>query len=125
MMHAKVYTLSELAIDRPMPGLARQRVLGEKMMVSRVVLDAGFVLGTHAHENEQFVVMVSGRCVFTIVEAGGAREVELRAGQVLVLPSWVPHGVRALERCEILDVFSPVSAMTGVDTTPPSPTTRT
>lgn len=122
MTHAQVFTLADLAIDRPMPKLERQRIMGEKMMISRVVLEEGFVLATHSHENEQFVVMLSGRCVFTIGQVGGSdamRDVDLRAGQVLHLPSWVPHGVRALARSEILDLFSPVSATTGVDTQPP------
>lgn len=124
MHHAQVFTLADLPIDRPMPKIERQRIMGANMMISRVVLEEGFVLATHSHENEQFVVLLSGHCVFTIGQAGesGAmRDVDLRAGQVLLLPSWVPHGVRALARSEILDLFSPVSATTGVDTTPSGP----
>ncbi len=114
---ATVHTLAELPIDRPMPKLDRQRIIGQRMMLSRVILHEGFVLERHQHENEQFVVMLSGRCVFTIdrPSIGDAQEIELRAGQVLLLPSYVPHAVRALERSEILDFFSPVSATTGVD----------
>jgi len=35
-------------------------------------------------------------------------ELVLRAGQSLVLPSNVPHGVVALEDTDVLDTFTPV-----------------
>ena len=115
MATAHLLTLAELPIDTPMPLITRQRVLGDRMMISRVILEEGFVIGMHHHENEQMVVMLSGLAEFDLEEVGGVRTVEVRGGQVLVLPGNVPHGCRAIERCEILDLFSPVSEMTGVD----------
>jgi len=114
---AEVVTLAELTTDRPMPKIARRRVIGERMMISDVVLDAGFELAAHRHENEQFVVVLSGRCVFGLGEPRTPefREVEVEGGQVLVLPGMVWHSCRALEETRILDLFSPVSAATGVD----------
>jgi len=87
------------------------------MMVSRVVLSQGFALASHQHPNEQFVVMLSGRCVFGIGAEGSAdhREVEVRGGEVLVLPPNLPHSCRAVEESVILDLFSPPSEKTGVD----------
>lgn len=117
MSRAEVITLAELATDRPMPRIERRRIIGEKMMISDVVLEAGFDLAAHRHENEQFVVVLEGRCVFGLGEPGTGefREVEVRAGQVLVLPGNVWHSCRAIERTRIFDLFSPVSATTGVD----------
>jgi quercetin dioxygenase-like cupin family protein len=114
---AEVVTLADLSTDRPMARIERRRILGEKMMISDVVLESGFDLAAHRHENEQFVVVLEGRCVFGLGEMGTAshREVEVGAGQVLVLAPMVWHSCRALERTRILDVFSPVSAATGVD----------
>ena len=108
---------SDLPSDRPMPRITRRRVMGERMMISEVRLERGFDLASHRHENEQLVVMVQGRCLFGLGEPGGAdfREVELRTGEVLVLPPNAPHSCRALEDSHILDVFSPVSERTGVD----------
>jgi hypothetical protein len=34
---------------------------------------------------------------------------------VLQLPGGVPHSAYAIERCEILDIFSPPSETTGID----------
>jgi quercetin dioxygenase-like cupin family protein len=48
------------------------------------------------------------------------RTVEVNSGEVLHLPSNVPHSCRALEDTEILDLFSPISERTGVDTTRPT-----
>ncbi len=115
MPTAQLLTLADLPVDRPMPLITRQRVMGEEMMISRVVLERGFVIGMHHHPNEQMVVMLSGLAEFDLEQAGGVRTVEVRAGQVLVLPGDLPHGCRAIERCEILDLFSPVCEMTGVD----------
>jgi len=116
-MHATLHELDRLPVDRPMPKIDRQRIFGERMMISRVILHPGFQVPTHQHENEQFVVLLSGRCVFTIGTPGTAdsQEIEMSGGQVLHLPSHIPHACRALERCEILDLFSPISAATGVD----------
>ena len=103
--------------DRPMPRITRRRIIGERMMISEVRLEKGFDLASHSHDNEQLVVMLTGRCVFGIGEPGSKQfhEVELRGGEVLELPGNVAHSCRALEDSHILDVFSPVSATTGVD----------
>jgi quercetin dioxygenase-like cupin family protein len=108
---------SDLAQDFPMPRIARRRIMGERMMVSEVRLTRGFDLASHAHENEQFVMMLSGRCTFGLGAPGTPEfhEIELKGGEVLVLPGHVPHSCRALEDSHILDLFSPVSATTGVD----------
>lgn len=121
MSSATVHTWSELATDYPMERIDRQRIVGERMMISRVTLHPGFRIPSHHHENEQMVVMLSGRARFLVGPVGGeaSEEVTLEGGQVLELPSNVPHACEALERCEILDLFSPVSEGTGVDAREP------
>ena len=113
----RVLTWSELETDHPMDRIDRQRIIGDRMMISRVVLHPGFCVAEHHHENEQFVVMLSGRARFMVGEVGerADREIVLEGGQVLALASNAPHACEAIERCEILDLFSPVSEGTGVD----------
>lgn len=115
-----LHTLSELPVDRPMPMIERRRIIGEQMMISAVVLERGFVLESHKHFNEQFVVVQRGRCVFGLGDPVSSeyREVEVAAGQVLALPPNMPHSCRALEQTHILDLFSPPSVATGVDRKP-------
>ena len=86
-------------------------------MISRVKLSAGFELASHHHPNEQIVVVLSGRCRFTLGTPGqpDVRTVDIVGGDVLVVPSNVPHSCTALEETLILDLFSPPSEKTGVD----------
>ncbi len=105
-----------------MPLIDRRRVIGEHLMVSEVRLHKGFCLASHHHANEQFVIVVSGRCRFGIGAEGTQdhRVLIVESGQVLVLPPNVPHSCVALEETQILDLFSPPSAGTGVDSAVPS-----
>lgn len=116
-MQAASYRWSELTTDKPMPMLERQRIVGEKMMLSRVFLRMGCDVPTHSHENEQFACVMSGRMLFGIGELGSParKELTLSAGEVLHLPSNVPHSALALEDTLILDLFSPPSKTTGID----------
>jgi quercetin dioxygenase-like cupin family protein len=97
--------------------LRRQRVIGEKMMISNVFLLKGCDVPSHSHENEQTACILSGRIRFGIGEVGSPawRELTLGPGEVILLPSNVPHSALALEDTQVLDVFSPPSATTGID----------
>lgn len=115
MARATLVTMLELEQDQPMPLITRRRVIGERMMVSEVVLSPGFEIPVHQHDNEQIVMMLRGLAEFDLIEDGVQRTVEVRGGQTLVLPGNIPHGCRAIEECVILDLFSPASERTGVD----------
>ncbi len=117
MTQHTLHTLANLPTDQPMPLIDRRRIMGERMMISEVVLHPGFEVASHSHENEQMVVMLEGRAEFTIggKSGGDGEKVIVSAGQVLELPPNLPHACVALERCRILDLFSPVSEKTGVD----------
>lgn len=116
-MQAKVHRWSDLAKDTPMALLERKRIIGEKAMLSQVLLKKGCDVPTHAHENEQFAFIMSGRLRFGIGAVGSAerREVVVSAGEVLHLPANVPHSAFAEEETLVLDIFSPPSQTTGID----------
>jgi quercetin dioxygenase-like cupin family protein len=110
------YRWEDLEQDHPMEKLDRRRIIGERVMLSDVLLHRGCVVPTHAHENEQFALVVSGKIRFRIgVEGAEQKELVLGAGEVLHLPSNVPHAAEALEDTRVLDVFSPISEGTGID----------
>ena len=116
-MTSNAHRWEDLPTDRPMPGITRHRMMGEKMMLSVIHLDAGTVVPTHEHENEQFACVVRGRMRFGLGAEGSAerREVEVEAGGVVHMPAHLPHSAEALEDSEVLDCFSPPSERTGVD----------
>ena len=117
MSSARLHAWEAIAPDHPMARIERRRIIGERVMIAQVRLQKGFDLASHRHENEQHVLLISGRCVFGLGEPGTDtyHEIELRGGQTLELPGNVWHSCRALEDSLIYDVFSPVSATTGVD----------
>ena len=119
MSQHQLHTLADLPVDQPMPRIERQRIIGERMMISAITLHAGFEVAVHSHENEQIVVMLEGSAEFTIGEGDAAETVVVEAGQVLVLPPHLPHGCKVAHGCRLLDLFSPVSEGTGVDAAKP------
>lgn len=116
-MQATIYDFAELETDHPMDLIDRQRIIADKMMVSRVTLHKGFRVERHTHENEQIAIVLSGTVRFLLGEEGteSERTETLTAGKAIVLPANVPHGAEALADTLILDLFSPPSHTTGVD----------
>ena len=111
------YRWSDLPKDHPMSLLERRRIIGERLMLSEVLLQKGCRVPTHAHENEQFACVVRGRIRFGLGDEDSPQreEVVLEAGEVLHLPSFVPHSAEAIEETLVIDIFSPPSEKTGVD----------
>jgi quercetin dioxygenase-like cupin family protein len=88
------------------PQLSRRLVTGERMMLAHVYLEKGCVVPKHSHHNEQLTYILEGALHFHIGE-DGAEEIVVRAGEVLLIPSNVPHMAIALEDTLDVDVFSP------------------
>jgi quercetin dioxygenase-like cupin family protein len=88
------------------PLLARRVITGERMMLAQIYLEQGAVVPKHSHDNEQLTYVLEGRLRFWLGNAG-TEVVEVGAGEVLQIPSWVSHSVLALERTLDVDVFSP------------------
>ncbi len=85
--------------------IQRKVISGERAMLAQVFLEKGAVVPMHSHENEQITYLLQGTLKFWIGE--GKEELVLRAGEVLHIPSMVPHQAEALEDCLDVDVFSP------------------
>jgi quercetin dioxygenase-like cupin family protein len=81
-------------------------VNAERIMLAQVFLRKGAVVPTHVHESEQVTYIVEGALRLWLGEAG-EQEVTVRAGEVLTIPSNVPHKAEALEDTLDVDVFSP------------------
>jgi quercetin dioxygenase-like cupin family protein len=85
--------------------LDRRLITGERMMLAHVYLKKGCIVPQHSHDNEQLTYILEGALKFWIGEE--KREQIVRAGEVLVIPSNVPHMAEALEDTLDVDIFSP------------------
>ena len=84
----------------------RRVIVGDRMMLAHVYLAKGSIVPKHSHENEQLTYILEGALRFWIGD-DGAQELVVRAGEVLVIPSNVPHRAEALEDTLDVDVFCP------------------
>ena len=87
-------------------GLARRLVTGERMMIAHVYINKGVDVPRHSHENEQLTYVLQGALKFWF-GANDERELLVRAGEVIVIPSHLPHRALAIEDTLDVDVFSP------------------
>jgi quercetin dioxygenase-like cupin family protein len=103
---AKHYRWEELPAEKLKDGLTRRLVTGDRMMIAHVYLKKGIEVPRHSHENEQITYILEGALQFQL-GAKGERELIVRAGEVLVIPSYLPHSAVALEDTLDVDVFNP------------------
>ena len=86
--------------------LDRRLITGERMMLAHVYLKKGCLVPRHSHENEQLTYVLEGALHFWLGE-DEKEEVVVRAGEVLTIPSNLPHKALALEDTLDVDVFCP------------------
>ncbi|MGH9404994.1 MAG: cupin domain-containing protein [Terriglobia bacterium] len=93
----------DVEVEELNPWLGRQMIVGKDIMLARVLLKKGCVIPEHRHVNEQVSYVLEGAMKFWI----GGREILVRAGEVLCIPSGIPHKAEAVEDTVDLDVFNP------------------
>ena len=98
------YTWDEMDKESLSETIARRIVSGDKAMVAQVFLKKDAVVPEHHHESEQITYILEGALKFQLE----GREIVVGKGQVLRIPSNVPHSAVALEDTLDLDIFSPI-----------------
>jgi quercetin dioxygenase-like cupin family protein len=88
------------------PDLARRVISTERMMLAQVYLKKGCVVPKHSHENEQLTYIVEGLLRFWLGE-DESETVDVAAGEVLHIPSHLPHRAEALVTTLDVDIFCP------------------
>ncbi len=96
----------DVELEQLNPKLQRQLVVGEKVMLARVLIQKGFVVPEHSHPNEQVTYILEGALKFWI----DGKEIVVHAGEVLTIPPRMPHKAEALEDTVDLDIFYPPRA---------------
>jgi len=94
---------NDVELEKLNPLLSRQLITGQQLMLARVLLKKGCIVPEHSHENEQLTFILEGALKFWI----DGREIVVRAGEVLCIPSNMPHKAEALEDTIDMDVFYP------------------
>ena len=103
------YRWNDMPIEPVSEKLSRRLVTGERMMLAHVYLKKGCIVPRHSHDNEQITYILEGALRFWIGEDEGQTLV-IKAGEVLHIPSNLPHKAEALEDTLDVDVFSPPRA---------------
>ncbi|HEY1500462.1 MAG TPA: cupin domain-containing protein [Acidobacteriaceae bacterium] len=96
-----------IPVEQLNPLIDRQFVYGDRAMLARLTLRKGAIVPKHSHENEQITYILEGALRFTM---GDGRVITVGAGQVLVIPSNMPHQAEAVEDTIDLDIFTPPRA---------------
>jgi len=86
--------------------LQRQFVVGQGIMVARVLMKKGCIIPWHSHHNEQFTYILEGALKFWV----DGREIVVNAGEVLTIPPHMPHKAEAMADTVDLDIFNPPRA---------------
>jgi quercetin dioxygenase-like cupin family protein len=94
---------SSIPLEDLNPLFQRQFVVGQEIMLARVLMKKGCIVPEHSHHNEQLTYILEGALKFWI----DGREIVVQAGETLCIPSNMPHKAEALEDTIDLDVFSP------------------
>src|SRR5580692_11851546 len=103
-MPVEYFTWESVPLEVMSDMISRKVISGDKAMVSQVFLKKGAVVPEHQHESEQITYILDGALKFQLE----GREVIVHKGEVLRIPSYVPHRAVALEDTLDLDVFSPI-----------------
>ncbi len=102
----QLHRWDDIPLEKVTDVIDRKIINGERMMLTHVYLKKGSVVPMHHHDNEQLTYILDGALKFWI-GTEDAEPLVVRSGEVLVIPSQVPHKAEALEDTLDVDVFCP------------------
>jgi quercetin dioxygenase-like cupin family protein len=88
------------------PSMQRKIISGEKLMLAKMQFKDGFVVPLHAHENEQITHVISGTVRFWFGE-NKEQQMDLNAGETVVIPASLPHEALMIGNVEEIDTWAP------------------
>jgi quercetin dioxygenase-like cupin family protein len=100
------YRWNDMPKEKVSDVLDRRLITGEHVMLTHVYLKKGAIVPQHNHHNEQISYILEGALRFWIGE-DESEVIDVRAGEVLHIPSLVKHKAEALEETVDVDIFSP------------------
>ncbi len=102
----KTINWSAVPLEQVNPSMQRRIITGEKLMIARMNFKDGFLVPQHSHFHEQVTQVVSGKMRFWF---GANKEtvMDLGPGDVVVIPSDLPHEALMIGDVEEIDTWSP------------------
>src|SRR5258708_17716834 len=85
------------------PLIDREMLVGDKVMLARVLMKKSAHVPLHHHHNEQGTYILEGALKFAI----DGKEIVVRAAEVLSIPPHMPHEAWSLADTVDLDIFYP------------------
>ncbi|HEY0930576.1 MAG TPA: cupin domain-containing protein [Gemmatimonas sp.] len=110
MTEVRKIAWDDIEVEQMSPHIGRRLIYTKSQMLAHVYLKEGAVVPAHDHHNEQFTYIISGCLRFWLGEHAdnpGDVYTDVRAGEVLVIPSMVRHRAIALEDTLDVDIFNP------------------
>ncbi|WP_298275353.1 cupin domain-containing protein [Ferroplasma sp.] len=104
MAEAKKYKWSTVNKEKLSDTFSRQMIYGDRVMVAQLDIKKGSIVPEHSHENEQVTWIMKGRLRLTV----DGKDIDVGAGEVLIIPSNTKHSAVALEDTLDIDIFSPI-----------------
>ena len=95
--------LNDIEEKELFPGFFAKLIHTEGVSIAHLRIVAGSELPEHFHPHEQITNVLEGELEMTV---GGEKKIN-RAGEVVVIPSNVPHSGKAITDCLVIDVFRP------------------
>lgn len=104
---ARKYAWGDVTAEQLNPSMVRRMVHGDRILVATMHLKDGFVVPLHQHVNEQVTLVKSGTIRFRL-GADRGQVIDVQPGEVLVIPSNLPHEAQMIGDVEEMDVFTPL-----------------
>jgi quercetin dioxygenase-like cupin family protein len=95
----------EMPRERLSERLERRYITGQQITLAQFFLAKGCLVAPHSHDSEQMSHVVQGCLRFRLNQGP---PIDVRAGEVLLIPANALHEAEAIEDCIVLDSFSPI-----------------
>jgi quercetin dioxygenase-like cupin family protein len=102
----KSYNWDKVPVEEVNPSMKRQIITGEKLMIAKMQFKDGFLVPLHSHIHEQVTQLVKGKMRFWFGD-NKEKTMDMSPGDVVVIPSNLPHEALMIGDVEEIDTWSP------------------
>lgn len=103
-LYGRVINWDEMPAESPRPGVSRRAYATDQVMLVRNVLEADLEVRPHAHDFDQLVMIVEGRCNLVI----DGVDHPMGPGDLMLVPANAEHCAVVIEApCVNIDFFTP------------------